>query len=97
MRISDWSSDVCSSDLERASVELSLQVLVFRRKKSVGYISRYHGEKADSGSREINCLAPEFESHPHLASRILAEDGALKRSIREIGRASCRARVCQNV
>src|SRR3546814_9430086 len=62
MRISDWSSDVCSSDLKAA-------VAVSRR--------------PDNANREIAVLP--LGSGPKRGARC------------EIGRASCRERVCQYV
>src|SRR3546814_4200118 len=76
MRISDWSSDVCSSDLSNAFVPGGPEALAI---------------KLDSGAinwlprpvpwREIFAYSPRVEGI-HL---------------REIGRASCRERVCQYV
>src|SRR3546814_3466389 len=70
MRISDWSSDVCSSDLGLGRLEEGC-VRHQRRGREVG---RKHASRA-------------------LAGRI----GAELRRLREIGRASCRERVCQYV
>src|SRR3546814_18048136 len=71
MRISDWSSDVCSSDLHRSAC------------------------RPDSGffrhsRRQRLCLAVA-------AGRYLAFAGAEQPDRGEIGRASCRERVCQYV
>src|SRR3546814_3423598 len=79
MRISDWSSDVCSSDLIR-------QVEIIR----------------------ADALAPFAEHEAHVAAFASGDDqrmrGALALAIavgfgigKQIGRASCRARVCQYV
>src|SRR3546814_6268351 len=74
MRISDWSSDVCSSDLETSPV--STQTLpddpLEARIETVGRVM------------------------PHLEVKIVDEAGrTVARG--EIGRASCRERVCQYV
>src|SRR3546814_7608651 len=78
MRISDWSSDVCSSDLQPAcrsathSSSSTLAVMSGDITASVhGFSSRASGPKAQN-NRTIAIIA-------------------------EIGRASCRERVCQYV
>src|SRR3546814_5795420 len=71
MRISDWSSDVCSSDLLGGAAKIAFLPPVHRR--DIDAI------EADHAPREF--LQPEC--------------GAAER--RQIGRASCRERVCQYV
>src|SRR3546814_7406027 len=69
MRISDWSSDVCSSDL--------LYHLYFRRNwdRCTGKMNSRSGEAAARHLRKTNSM----------------------HKLTEIGRASCRERVCQYV
>src|SRR3546814_3668258 len=78
MRISDWSSDVCSSDLlDRAGDTLPFQ----RLKNKLDEI------RAD----------PRYS---FMFSGMLVSDsmaGLLAKLFRQIGRASCRERVCQYV
>src|SRR3546814_9556750 len=86
MRISDWSSDVCSSDLTRGQL-------------GVAYL----------GARAFNIAPLVRISRPDAASILSAlDDGAVgvmvphvssaeKARDIEIGRASCRERVCQYV
>src|SRR3546814_8405362 len=98
MRISDWSSDVCSSDLcSEAGLEQMTRAMAL--------------EWARYGIR-VNALAPGYISTP-LNSEFFASDlgKALIRRIPQrrlgtpadlegalqIGRASCRERVCQYV
>src|SRR3546814_4966135 len=74
MRISDWSSDVCSSDLDR---------------------------RGRSGTRHLRCRGSEAlcpAPGTEAAKRILGPR-PLRRDTTppEIGRASCRERVCQYV
>src|SRR3546814_9229671 len=74
MRISDWSSDVCSSDL------------------------RFHVSLADLGERHVEAADQEC-GHPgrhRIEGDRLQRDAAIKCAV-EIGRASCRERVCQYV
>src|SRR3546814_6060924 len=80
MRISDWSSDVCSSDL---AVALGAQDI---------------GELVDA--REDMAVArDEIAPDRKEAERLLLRGGAAEadRVMDEIGRASCRERVCQYV
>src|SRR3546814_10554729 len=69
MRISDWSSDVCSSDLLQPAVAGQHRLQQF-------------------APRRAEIAAAELAPH-------LAMDDKLRRA--EIGRASCRERVCQYV
>src|SRR3546814_6536815 len=71
MRISDWSSDVCSSDLQR-------QVAFRAQRLEIADL-----EALDKDRRGAAAIA------------ILIEDREQRRL--EIGRASCRERVCQYV
>src|SRR3546814_1647341 len=71
MRISDWSSDVCSSDLNFVNYNLSIENVVM----GILFIELKNGFKVSfrsKGKIPVNKLA-------------------------EIGRASCRERVCQYV
>src|SRR3546814_2935616 len=82
MRISDWSSDVCSSDL-------SAQQLVEVASR------RQHEQVAADLAKELAAdgrlrLAPHSSQLP--ASSIQLDDGTA-----QIGRASCRERGCQYV
>src|SRR3546814_1744215 len=89
MRISDWSSDVCSSDLGREQGPPDR----VRRPK----IRRLHAIQPDSGTdlvpgsraRRVAPRQPRYHRTGTLpAARFLAE---------QIGSASCRERVCQYV
>src|SRR3546814_13275810 len=111
MRISDWSSDVCSSDLARRvrqrgkPVFEGRQVLKDRELIPVerraaddkGVESprprqqRVRGEQAAERMAEQDLLGP-------VRLRIARRDfGAQRLDEKEIGRASCRERVCQYV
>src|SRR3546814_18219602 len=106
MRISDWSSDVCSSDLPRFhkfardARQLARALFIFPRKRQVvahGYAECE--ERADllaelgTSDREAVFLCGKLgfgKRHPRLAPA--ADVEPLK-----IGRASCRERVCKYV
>src|SRR3546814_7669268 len=86
MRISDWSSDVCSSDLQERREHVLRQGL--RRLHRIGpariagveHAGLSHGETPAEGGQVERRLAQSL--HP------VAD---------QIGRASCRERVCQYV
>src|SRR3546814_5159167 len=83
MRISDWSSDVCSSDLLALRYNaLVKQESLARFAQSLGlgdFIQLSRSERDSGGAGKPAILADACEA------------------VVEIGRASCRARVCQYV
>src|SRR3546814_17660251 len=98
MRISDWSSDVCSSDLAGVSLEEALDTT---------YTDTRKGALKDDLSRALTNVktgkpwADGFRTvHPtNKAALSMATDkerlGELLEQGAENGRASCRERVCQ--
>src|SRR3546814_13473875 len=83
MRISDWSSDVCSSDLrvappKRVGRDLLRLAVAWKIQEQA------YGGLGSPTRRRLAELA-----------RALERDGDVTRN-REIGRASCRERVCQD-
>src|SRR3546814_8121498 len=100
MRISDWSSDVCSSDLTAL-------------KQSLFDYARFFGESASElqqAVRQLGGKPKEIGTFAHTVHRTLMhlrvtalgrdEDLILEEAEgdeTEIGRASCRERVCQYV
>src|SRR3546814_2014515 len=82
MRISDWSSDVCSSDLMRAA---------FEDKKANCQPAGGSTQKSAPGSKE-NCNTAGREK---TGRRPATHDSTPY--LNQIGRASCRERVCQYV
>src|SRR3546814_3875288 len=88
MRISDWSSDVCSSDLGRG--------------EGLGSEGQCQGQSrlgpAGAAERDDNLLARGLRNGARAARALLCL-GAAGRAEQtlEIGRASCRERVCQYV
>src|SRR3546814_3672548 len=107
MRISDWSSDVCSSDLCLETDE------VWNREIPVGStdedFSRSECENSQKGDMKIRrnmfaehkmpFLKPNWlENDPHSPLYWRSGDHHSTRNILiKIGRASCRERVCQYV
>src|SRR3546814_21052748 len=103
MRISDWSSDVCSSDL--ASILSRIRQcfgLVIDLPVKIGMnrvILAFRDERPNLNHATIQRIARDLDqAHPMsfspLANEILRR---LKSLDRKIGRASCRERVCQYV
>src|SRR3546814_12850129 len=105
MRISDWSSDVCSSDLEeeeaqrvepkgfnrREDQRVILRDSVDKRVCCVRYEYRY--EQRERYANDIIHNAPE-PLEEEWSGRIEKKGGYKKRTI---GRATCRERKCQYV
>src|SRR3546814_11329996 len=94
MRISDWSSDVCSSDLGRPDILLLDETLAGLGRSEVLDVERVIRGLADDG---VTIVIIEHTMHAmvRLVDRFLVLDhGAV---LVEIGRAPCRERVCQYV
>src|SRR3546814_15109683 len=90
MRISDWSSDVCSSDLDLHPHQLPTRYLAT-------YAFYRHGYP-DSASRLRTYLAQEEGAVMDEPATARALAWFVLRGVQcEIGRASCRERVCQHV
>src|SRR3546814_18133297 len=98
MRISDWSSDVCSSDLHTDSLEFGLM-----RARARVLSSEQPGEALDYFGREINAGHNTLDNIYGLAyaqlmqSQVIAAMQTLAPLVEryQIGRAACRERVCQ--
>src|SRR3546814_11328398 len=97
MRISDWSSDVCSSDLYRDRYVLKGGMLVTlwleggaRETRDADFLG--FGEADEETLKQIFA---EIMAVPAKDGLVFDTDALIATAIREIGRASCRARVCQ--
>src|SRR3546814_3314205 len=84
MRISDWSSDVCSSDLEGTY----FMVMEFVDGRSLSEILRSEGPLHPDRAADIGADIAAALGFAH-------RNGVVHRD--EIGRASCRERVCRYV
>src|SRR3546814_5379933 len=82
MRISDWSSDVCSSDLDRRDEVL----------RSAGAVRFFFTRRAVRARTRAILLSAALVAFGGGAA---AQD--FDRAVHQIGRASCRDRVCQYV
>src|SRR3546814_8984199 len=89
MRISDWSSDVCSSDLRLIDSDIigiviwDLDGTLIDANKAFLRMVQYEREDVEAGLRWFDMTPPEWQE-------VHAEE-------EEIGRASCRERVCKYV
>src|SRR3546814_12926928 len=96
MRISDWSSDVCSSDLGQVADPMGLGHLVADHHPVAGG-GRVEDRKLDAAHR-----VPDVDEGTGLAARAVDGEGIADRrlhqeAVEQIGRASCRESVCQYV
>src|SRR3546814_15164018 len=101
MRISDWSSDVCSSDLLQRLLATVVPLHRRRASRSVrkgrqtGAEQRVHRRRSD---RRLSAFQLRAARSRPLLSRWFRRRRKMVRTIfLEIGRASCRVRVCQYV
>src|SRR3546814_14083044 len=90
MRISDWSSDVCSSDL-RLLPEAHRLRLEPRAERRSGDVPGGDRRSLEADQLQLPVFPGRSAGDPALAHR----GGGDRR--REIGRATCRERVCQYV
>src|SRR3546814_9187830 len=109
MRISDWSSDVCSSDLLVESVLMGDTSIVGGVKQAINNIARIEVRKfteqlfagADEKIRELlrgqNGVDRAIGLLEKSADRGGTSVGNFATAVEQIGRASCRERVCQYV
>src|SRR3546814_8600648 len=88
MRISDWSSDVCSSDLRRCAI-LSTSFAGPWRYPGVRGVGKT--TTARIIARALNCVGPDGAGGP------TPSPCGVCAQCTEIGRASCRERGCQYV
>src|SRR3546814_7283253 len=85
MRISDWSSDVCSSDLILALLERRAQAIaapLFACGRDWRFTPTASGLRYEDAEQAIDLPKPSLPGRHQIA---------------KIGRASCRERVCQYV
>src|SRR3546814_4335360 len=85
MRISDWSSDVCSSDLSGMDRSVALKVLPRHFASDPQFLARFTQEARVIANLEHQNILPVYD---------FGESGGYTY---QIGRASCRESVCQYV
>src|SRR3546814_13093806 len=93
MRISDWSSDVCSSDLIDARGWL-MGVATGKSDRGLGLCLAHHG----IGSRFVTLQTADrhpLKPHPAMLNAAMAEAGATRSEERRVGKecvSTCRSR-----
>src|SRR3546814_7030416 len=108
MRISDWSSDVCSSDLEEAAERMRsgegpavIEAQVYRFFHQNGpYPGSAFGYRTKEEEAAWRARDPLDLTASRMRDRRLIDDegvAALRARAQQIGRASCRERVCPYV
>src|SRR3546814_11433143 len=101
MRMSDWSSDVCSSDLQIAGLinDRKLPILADVRDESDAELRMVLEPRARTVEAEVLMESlfklTELETRFGLNMNVLDQDRTPRVISLEIGRASFRARVCQ--
>src|SRR3546814_3595661 len=92
MRISDWSSDVCSSDLARTTArKIPFPVLAAARASNIPRLLRHAVHRRNWVSAVLSTRGGSVPQRSRPTHFFPA------RLLRQIGRASCRERVCQYV
>src|SRR3546814_15155178 len=89
MRISDWSSDVCSSDLKGPADQQAAGIMQDPFGRSISYLRVSVTDRCDF--RCVYFMSEDMSFLPKTEVLSLEELDRLC----EIGRASCRERVCQ--
>src|SRR3546814_6464350 len=97
MRISDWSSDVCSSDLRYNDVPPDERGLAMVFQSYALYPHMTVADNMGFSLRLAGVSRPERMEKVRAAARVLQLEPLLDRKPREIGRASGRERVGQDV
>src|SRR3546814_8893318 len=114
MRISDWSSDVCSSDLVALPLARAdmverergqrfgepRQLMVMRCEEATAFVHLMHRLDHRPGERKPvigRGAAPDLVQYDEALRGRLREDRRGLDHLDQIGRASCRERVCQYV
>src|SRR3546814_11542905 len=92
MRISDWSSDVCSSDLQLAKKCRQ----PFRRKNEQSPTKNTHTPNIRTETRRPG-TSSDMRSTKKILALTFIDTLLSSQRTRKIGRASCRERVCQYV
>src|SRR3546814_11812702 len=99
MRISDWSSDVCSSDLlsERIDKVVVGHITKTERHPQADRLQVCEVDAGQDAPLQIVCGAPNARVGIKVPCALVGATLPGGMAITEIGRASCRERVCQYV
>src|SRR3546814_13168913 len=95
MRISDWSSDVCSSDLPEVAAHHDAERFCERENDLTDYHPAFQvTDQLDDAYDDHAAEEPEADEP---TNAWVAAEHAASIMVDKIGRASCRERVCQDV
>src|SRR3546814_20030716 len=94
MRISDWSSDVCSSDLENHPLERCGCLGLGEEGGNIVGDAGVEPARRDPSARRFDLIDERLQLVAAAAADLDEEPLTCKS---QIGRASCRERVCQSV
>src|SRR3546814_11002975 len=101
MRISDWSSDVCSSDLDGAAIQAQPGLVMQFQLVATQRPAQFAFQVSEAAGIAIDAFVEYMKGAALCALGLLHGDmGVPHQRVRaglEIGRASCRERVCQYV
>src|SRR3546814_2585331 len=99
MRISDWSSDVCSSDLTAQTLLAQLAAVIVHRRSRAdnvlleeGELQSVHVDEQRFVGDVVFAMRGIFAHVERIVETVIPQLGNA-----EIGRASCRERVCRYV
>src|SRR3546814_2694614 len=100
MRISDWSSDVCSSDLGERFEEAYAHAVKVGETRGLTFVHPFDdaGIIAGQGTVALEMLetAPDIDTLvvPIGGGGLISGMAVAAKAVKQIGRASCRERVC---
>src|SRR3546814_1045973 len=90
MRMSDWSSDLCSSDLR-------VMIVAEQANNDVDATLTALGEPIPIDDSQRQRVKRDIDRHRKFVPVVVAENLSWEDFAKKIGRASCRERVCQYV
>src|SRR3546814_1945625 len=98
MRISDWSSDVCSSDLDECRVVAQPPLMLGVLGQMAEVQTHDARDRVESANEEVEGVTDQFVVGERAAAYFGLDAVAdeIVARVAQIGRASCRERVCQS-
>src|SRR3546814_20023233 len=98
MRISDWSSDVCSSDLATPLTTIAIPAVALPSQPRVFLVDQPGAIQANIFiGQPVPSARDPHELELEVANGVLGGEFSSRLNMKQIGRASCRERGCQYV
>src|SRR3546814_9956056 len=98
MRISDWSSDVCSSDLEaEQQPEAAVTWTTSKADEATEADETTGAAEQKEANEQPEAVNNEIVEQENTDNVVEMEPVSIVAAIEKLGRATCRARVCQSV